>query len=187
MLLFLTVIEDAATRHLLEELYLLYHKDLWYIAKDILNDEHEAQDVVQTAFIHVAKYLDKNFDPKCNKSRGLIVIIVRNLAINLYKQRQRRASVPIEEVAHVLEDHVFVTPEVYSLRLDNGKEVAKKLAAIKPDYADILTLKYTYEYSNQEIAELLKIKEGNVRARLSRAKKALHTVIGGESSEPNIK
>ena len=180
MILFLTVIEDSVIRHCLEVLYLQYHKELWYVAKSILKDEHEAEDVVQTAFIRVAKYIDKNFDPNCNKSKALIVIIVRNLAKDVYNQRKRRSTIPIEEVEYGLEDQSVETPEIHVLRLDQSREVAKKLTAIKPDYSDILTLRYTYDYSDMEIAALLDIKEGNVRARLSRARKALHSIIGGD-------
>jgi len=54
--------------------------------------------------------------------------------------------------------------------------MAKNLSEINPSYADILTLKYTYEYSNAEIAGMLSISEANVRKRLSRAKKALKKI-----------
>jgi len=180
MILFLTVIEDHAVRHCLEVLYQNYRKELWYVAQGILKDEHEAEDVVQTAFIRVAQYINKNFDPNCNKSKALIVIIVRNLAMDVYNQRKRRSTIPLDEVDYGLEDQSFETPEIHVLRLDQSREVAKKLTAIKPDYSDILTLKYTYEYNDSEIAALLNIKEGNVRARLSRARKALHSIIGGD-------
>lgn len=179
MILFLAVVADTETRHQLEVMYGLYAKELWFVANGILKDPHEAEDVVQTAFIRVAKYMDKNFDPNCNKSKALIVIIVRNLAMDVYNQRKRRSTVAFEAVEYALEDDVFVAPEVHILRLDQSREVAKKLTAIKPAYSDILTLRYTFDYDDSEIAALLGIKEGNVRARLSRARKALHKVIGG--------
>lgn len=80
----LMVIENEKIRSGLEGIYNLYSKHLWYIANDILRDEYEAEDVVQTAFIKVSEYLDENTDIRCNKTRGLIVIIVRNIAINIY-------------------------------------------------------------------------------------------------------
>lgn len=83
---------------------------------------------MQTAFIHISKYLNENFVPKCNKSRGLIVIIVRNIAIYFYNQRKRRASVPLYDVASMIEDEVFVTPDLHIRRLDNRHQVAKMLA-----------------------------------------------------------
>ena len=183
MLMFMTVIEDEIARDQLETLFHLYHKDLWYVANGILKDEYEAQDVVQTAFIRVAKYLGEDFEPDCNRSRGLMVIIVRNLALNVYNHRKNHYAVPIEDVEFNLKDNHARDPEVHMLRLDQSAWMADQLAQVKKEYADIMTLKYTYEYSNSEIATMLDTSEGNVRIRLMRAKKALHKIMGGEACE----
>jgi len=102
MLLFLSVIEDEAVRDSLEEAYHLYKKELYYTANSILNDAYEAEDVVHTAIIKFSDYIEKNFDPKCHKTRALLVIIVRNLSINIYNQRQSRDLVDIDEMEDVL-------------------------------------------------------------------------------------
>ncbi len=78
-------------------LYLLYNKELVHVAKKILNDYQEAEDIVQTAFIKVADYLDEDIDVKCKKTKGLIVIIVRNLSINLNNKRKRRYTANLEK------------------------------------------------------------------------------------------
>lgn len=52
MLLFLMAIEDAESRDLLEKIYHAYHKEMYYIANDILNNSHDAADVVQTSIIN---------------------------------------------------------------------------------------------------------------------------------------
>ena len=55
--------------------------------------------------------------------------------------------------------------------------ITKELEKIIPSYADILTLKYYYEYSNLEISKLLNIMEGNVRVRLYRAKQSIKKIL----------
>jgi RNA polymerase sigma-70 factor (ECF subfamily) len=177
MLMFLNVIEDKVLRSRLEEAYHLYKKELLYLAHDILKDYHEAEDIVQTAFIKFADYLDEEMDIKCHKTKGLIVIIVRNLSINIYNNRKNRVTVNIDELSEVIYDEGDICPEINILRLDQSQEMAKNLSQINGSYADILTLKYTYEYSNVEIAAILSIQESNVRKRLSRAKKALKKII----------
>jgi len=72
-----------------------------------------------------------------------------------------------------------MSPELTILRLDQSHEMARLLAKINHGYADILALKYTYEYTNDEIASMLSISEENVRKRLERAKKALKKIIEG--------
>ena len=180
MLPFLTTVDNDLIRSQLEEIYHLYNKDLLYIANEILKDPHEAEDVVQTAYIKIFYYLEKNIDIKCNKTRGLIVIIVRSIAINLYHQKKRRATTDIDELEGMLKDEYFVDPEINVLRLDKSEWVARQLDKIKQEYADILTLKYEYDCSDRKIADLCCISEGNVRARLARAKKALYGVIEGD-------
>lgn len=182
MLLFLNVIEDKVLLSRLEEAYHLYKKELLYIANDILNDYHEAEDVVQTAFIKFSDYLDEEMDIKCHKTKGLIVMIVRNLSINIFNQRKNRTTANIDVLADVIQDESNISPEVNVLRLDQSCEMAKSLSEINKSYADILTLKYSYEYSNTEIAFMLAISEANVRKRLSRAKKALINIIGGDAN-----
>ena len=182
MILFLNVIEDDHLRGLLEEVYLLYKKELVYIANDILHDYHEAEDVVQTAVIKFSDYLDKNLDPKCHKTKALIVIIVRNLSINIYNQRKNRKTTIVEELPDFSQEDPEMMPEISIIRLDQSREMAKRLSDINTGYADILTLKYVYEHENSEIADILLITEANVRKRLSRAKKALKGVIEGDDS-----
>jgi RNA polymerase sigma-70 factor (ECF subfamily) len=182
MIAFLMAIEDEITRNKLEDIYRLHRKKLWYVANDILHDEYEAEDAVQEALIKVSEYIDKNFDVKCNKTVGLVVIIVRRLSINIYNKRKRRKNVEVDSFENVADDDGW-SPEIHVLRLDEKEWIAEKLADIKKKYADILTLKYFYEYSNRDIADMLSTSEGNVRIRLMRAKNALHTIIGDEYYE----
>jgi RNA polymerase sigma-70 factor, ECF subfamily len=183
MLMFITTVKNEEIRTQLEEIFLLYNKDLWHIANEILNDMHEAEDVVQTAYEKFYNYLDRNIDIKCNKTMGLIVIIVRSIAINLFNQRKRRTTVDISELEDVLHDGENTDPVINVLRVDKRLWIARQLAKIKPEYADVLSLKYEYGYSDKDIAELCGINEGNVRARLARAKKAIYGIVEGETYE----
>ena len=71
-MIFLSAVLDNTKRTILEEIYVLYSKELWYIAKKIINDDQEAEDIVHSAFIKFCRYIDENTDIKCNKTKGLI-------------------------------------------------------------------------------------------------------------------
>jgi len=169
---FLLVIEDENTRSKLEELYYQYHKEMFYIAYNILKDYHEAQDIVQTAIIKISSYMDRIESIKCNKTRAFLVIIVRNISYNIYNQRKRRNTMPLDSIEEIVPEE-DIGPELHMIRLDQAKEMARLLSNINKTYADILTLKYFYEYSNSEIAQLINMTEGNVRVKIHRAKQAL--------------
>jgi RNA polymerase sigma-70 factor, ECF subfamily len=183
MVTFLSMIENEVVQSKLEQAYYLYRKQLIALAYDILKDRHEAEDIVQNAFIRFSDYIDENIDIECHKTRGFIVIIVRGLAFNLYNQRKRRATVNIDELENVIAGKEDGMPEIRALRIDKSAWVASELGKIRQEYADILTLKYTYEYSNEEISRIYSITEVNVRKRLSRARNALRKVIGGGDYE----
>jgi RNA polymerase sigma-70 factor, ECF subfamily len=180
MLAFLSVIDNESTRDQLEEIFHLYANDLVYIANDILNDPYEAEDVLQSALIQFAGYLDDGIDVKSRKTRGLIAIIVRNLSLNIYRQRKQIQTIDIDEVKDFIKNEDPDDPELNVLLLDRSKWIAQQLAAIKKEYADILAMKYLYGYSNTEIAGMCRISEENVRTRLTRAKQALQKITGEE-------
>ncbi len=90
MLPFLLIVEEFETRSKLEQIYDNYKKIAYWTAYDILKDHYEAEDVVQDAMIKVANIIDGIEDVNCNKTRALIVIIVRNLSFNIYNRRKKR-------------------------------------------------------------------------------------------------
>ncbi|MCT4597150.1 MAG: RNA polymerase sigma factor [Vallitalea sp.] len=186
MVVFLMVIEDENIRNKLEELYLLYHKEMFYVANNILNDYYEAEDAVQNAILKISSQLEKISQVKCNKTRAFLVIIVRNISINIYRQRKSRSTTLIDDIEIMPDDDI--TPELHVIRLEDAEKIAKLLAKIDSSYADILALKYFYEYSNTTIANLLDLKEGNVRVKLHRARQAMKKLLleeGGVVNEAN--
>lgn len=176
MLLFLMAIEDVESRDLLEKIYRTYHKEMFYIANNILNNSHDAADVVQMSIIKLIPYIEKINDVKCNKTKYLIVTIVKNTAIDLYRKKNNHPLLEVE-VAEDVPDSITESMEDTVIRLSDAKMTAEKLAQLSPDYADILTLKYYFEFEDKEIAEILKISHVNVRVRLSRAKTSLRNLM----------
>jgi RNA polymerase sigma-70 factor, ECF subfamily len=183
MFAFLLKINDEHTRSQAEEIYCLYSKDLLYIAENILKDPYKAEDVVQEAFIKLTEYINWDMDLKCNKTKGLIIIIVRSISINIYNERKNKPTVSIDEYEDSLEDMNSESPEPKVIRVYLKDRMAKQLDNIKKEYADILSLKYNYGYADTEIAHICDISEENVRARLTRAKQAMSRILGEDSDD----
>lgn len=181
MLLFLMNIEDAESRDLLEQIYRAYHKEMYYIANNILNNSHDAADVVQTSIIKLIPYIDKINDAQCNKTKYLIVTIVKNTAIDLYRKKNNHPLLELE-TAEDIPDSISESMEDIVIRLSEAKMIAEKLAQLSPEYADVLTLKYNFEFEDKEIAKILKISHANVRVRLSRAKTHLRNLMHEDES-----
>lgn len=84
-----------------------------------------------------------------------------------------------EEVARILDDEKCLV-EKQLIKFEQSKELASLLSQIKESYADMISLRYYYELSVEEIAQLLGMKENNVYTRLSRARMALKMLLEKE-------
>ncbi len=172
MLLFLAAIADENSRSKLEALYVKYRKDMFKVAYRVLNDYQLAQDAVHIAFIKLMDNLEKVDEIDCNKTRAFVVIIIRNVSINLYRKRKKQNNILLEDIEEIIPDNkemveeMIINAEMFSL-------VKSKVKELQPQYADIISLKYFYHYSDRDIAKLLDITHGNVRVRLHRAKQSL--------------
>ena len=181
MLFFDIVIDDDNVRKKIEQIYNLYKKLLFYTAYSILKDYHEAEDVVHMAIIKICNHLDKIEEIECNKTKGFLVILVRNIAINVYNKKRRITDIDMERLTDLEDENI--NPEEYMLKVENAEWIARKLASINPEYADVLVFRYTYQFTIEEIAYLLNTTEGNVRVKIHRARKVLHEIMKGEYFE----
>ena len=73
-----------------EQLYLAYRQVMFYAANSILKDPAMAEDAVHQAFIRILNHMGKIGEVHCPQTRSFVVIIVRNVAINLYNSRKKQ-------------------------------------------------------------------------------------------------
>lgn len=156
----------------LEQLFVKYNKLMYYTAYQILQDQYLAEDAVQTAFLKLEKNKFKFYSISCNKTKCFMVIIVRNIAINLYNSKKK-------EIVTYDEDELMEIPDDHLLPLDvviNNErigEINQLLDSLDSKYADVISMRYFSDYSIEEIASLFDISEQLVRVRLYRAKKLI--------------
>ena len=176
MFVIATLVNSIEDKTKLEQIYVKYKNLMYYIANDILNDSHESEDVVQTSIIKIANYIEKIDDINCNKTKHLIVTIVKSTSIDIYRKKKNNYTVDIDEVKNRIESYDLPIDDLI-IAIEDKKELSEKLAKLKSEYADVLTLKYYHQFNDNEIADILNIKSGNVRIRIYRAKIALRKLI----------
>lgn len=158
---------DTVTR-----LYEQYKKPMWRYAYQILHDEQAADDVVQTAFQKIIEKIDLISSLNCNKLNTYIVIMVRNISYTIYRQRKKQAHADIDEFSEAVPD-LEDTPEEAVMRFCEYEDVLKAKDQLHTSYKDVLTMKFVYQYSDTEIAQIMGIKPASVRVVTHRALKAL--------------
>ncbi|MFA5270105.1 MAG: RNA polymerase sigma factor [Patescibacteria group bacterium] len=127
-------------------------------------DEDVAEDLTAEVFLKAYKGL-KTYQPRTEvKFSTWLFAIARNAIIDYY--RTTRQSLSLEDL-----------PEIASLEsVDLYQEqtgVQEALLRIKPEYRQVLTLRYIEDVPIPRSAQIMKKKEGNIRALTNRALAAL--------------
>lgn len=176
MLIYLSMIELDEDKNKLEQLYTTYKQTMFYSANRILKDEYLAEDVVHQAFLRIIDNLSKIDKIDCHKTKGFIVIIVENIAIDFYRKRKRENNISFDKIEIYIEDIKANDKFILS-------DIEEAILKLPINYSTVLRLKYSQGYNNKEVAQILNISEENVRQRISRARKRLTGILheGGES------
>ena len=168
---YLSLIEDKDEQSKFEKLYYEYRHLMTYIAFDILKDEKLAEDAVHNAFIKISNNLKKINEISCHKKKSFIVVVIENVAKDMYRKRKREKEIPFEENIDIK------VSDDFSLNSFGIETIVSKIESLPDIYRNILVLKYLQELNNKEIAKLLNIKESTVRKRLERAKDMLAELL----------
>lgn len=132
----------------------------------------EAEDVGQETFIRFYKGL-KNFRGEAELGTYLTRIAI-NLSLNELKRRKRR-----QRVFHKEAGESFDVVDESTRNPDNGdKELVQwAIQKLQPKFRSVVVLRLLDGYSTIETAKILKLPQGTVLSRLSRAQKKLKEIL----------
>ena len=167
MLIYLSMIESEDDKSKFETIYREYRDLMLYIANRILGDRKDSEDMVHQSFIKLLDVLGKIEEPRCHKTRALVVTVVERTAIDLYRRRRRENTVSLDE------EYINVSDTAQVDAVADRADLAAAMASLPTRYREVLLLRYDSGFSNREIAGLLSMSEENVRKTIQRAKDKL--------------
>ena len=149
----------------------LPHLDAAYnLARWMTRNDHDAEDVVQDAMLRAFKFFG-GF--RGGNSRSWLLSIVRNACLDWFaKNRKSEFSLPIDDDLHAIPDETG-GPEVHLLRKADRATVREAIAALPPEFREIIVLREMEDLSYKEISEIAGVPIGTVMSRLARARKLL--------------
>lgn len=177
MLSILVSLQKADTpqaRSKFERLYLKYHGLMYYIANRILNNPHEAEEVVHDAFVAVLENFSAISDVECPKTKSFLVTVVENKAINLYNRKKRH---PQEEIPPAMAD-----PADMERRAEDP--LARCILRLPPKYREVILLRYEQGFSPKETAKILNCSLAAAYKLEQRAKAKLEELCREEGLDP---
>ena len=154
----------------LERLYNKYKNEMFYAANNILQDRQLAEDAVHQTFIKIYDILYKIDENNCRKTRNFLVIICRNISIDMYNQRKNRSEYEYNESVIIPNNESVADLIINNESFERLNEIIKEL---KPIYQEVILLRYSQDLSIEEISKLQKVNTKAVQKRIERAKKQL--------------
>jgi RNA polymerase sigma factor (sigma-70 family) len=176
--------EDAAQEQELAsfEALMLPHLDAAQnLAKWLLRNEQDAQDVVQEAYLRAFKSFSGFHG---SNGRAWLLTIVRNTSYTLMKKnRAVDLTTTFDEEKHAT-DHESTSPAALLEQVEDAQLVREAMDQLAVEFREILVLRHLEGLSYKEIADIAQIPPGTVMSRLARArgklKECLAARIGKE-------
>jgi RNA polymerase sigma-70 factor, ECF subfamily len=164
----------------------LYEGAVYHLLWRATGNAEDARDLTQETFVRAIRALDR-FD-LARPFRNWIFRIASNLAIDhLRRARLRTVSIDIDESdesglhAPILVDQ-GIRPDEAHERSWLSEHLARLVEQLPAEYRTVIHLRHREQLAYEEIATVLEIPLGTVKARLHRAHNRLRALWRGETA-----
>jgi RNA polymerase sigma-70 factor (ECF subfamily) len=163
------------------------------VARRILNNEEDAHDAVQDAFISAFKGIG-SFEGTARLGTWLHRIVV-NAALGRLRSRERHPEHSIEDLLpHFGEDEHQLHPpapwkgtsDAIAVQKESRELVRRCIDQLPETYRTVLLLRDIEGLDTEETARLLETSVGVVKTRLHRARQALRTLLDPHFREDDV-
>jgi RNA polymerase sigma-70 factor, ECF subfamily len=143
------------------------------LARWLLRDEHDAEDVVQEASLRAFRYF-RTFGG--GDGRAWFLRIVRNTCYSWRRHGFQASTDSFDEEQHS-SGRPQPDPETLLLQTDDAASIARAMGSLPDRFHQMLVLREVEGLSYRELADVVGIPVGTVMSRLSRAREALRGAL----------
>jgi RNA polymerase sigma factor (sigma-70 family) len=164
-----------------DELINKYRAAVYNLVFRMVRNQHEAEDLMQEAFIKVYNSLN-SFNEEYAFSTWLFKIATNNCIDYFRKRKLQTLSLdkPIKYKDSEMQ-HEYADPELDAektlIAKERSKLIQEAINALPKKYYVAIDLRHREEKSYEEIAEILKLPLGTVKARIFRAREMLNKTL----------
>lgn len=182
LLIYMSFIDDGSHRRLFEEIYFSYRKQMFLVARTVLKNDSDAEDIVHDVFLRIAKKYMAKISTIENETdlRNYLLKATKNAALDhLRKHRHERVRTKEENETDVPDSEEMPDDALVEKIHDRieYKKIVSAIASMSDIYRDALYYHFVLELSGPETAKLLNCKVSTVKQRLVRGKKLLHVQL----------
>lgn len=173
-----------------QELVERHKKKVYYLAYDIAGDHHEAEDISQEVFIKVFRSLN-TFRRDAKMSSWLYQITV-NASIDSLRKKPSKPETSIDTLERAdVQDNLLggsadLDPERSAESSLFQRHISQALQKVSPKERSVFVMRHYNDLKIREIAEILNISIGTVKALLFRALKKLRKELSIYRGNPGL-
>jgi RNA polymerase sigma-70 factor (ECF subfamily) len=152
------------------------------LARWLMRNEHDAEDVVQEALLRAFRYF-RTFTG--GDARAWFLRIVRNTCCSWHQRTGRAPTDPFDEERHS-GARAECTPETLALQADSVTLIDQAMRTLPDRFRELLVLRELEGLSYQELADAKGIPIGTVMSSLSRARQAFRGALHHELNQRRV-
>lgn len=164
------------------ELYRRYGAMLLGLARRVIGNRDEAEEILQEALVHAWRRADR-YDPTRSSVSTWLVMITRSRAIDRLRSRRVDDRTVVAVQRESPPDHESAEGASRVLHLERRKRVRGELERLPDDQRRVLELAFFRGMTQREIADETGIPLGTVKTRTLLAMRKLRTALRDEIRE----
>ena len=171
------------------EALVVAHQDrLFTIARRVLGDAHDAEEVAQDAFIRAYRAIEGYPPERVRELRlrpwlaAIVINVARNRRRRIADRQPAQPLAPLIEGGLELEDRPVERPEARHAAAESAREWSARLATLPAVYRTAVVLRHVDGLSYDELAVALGRPEGTVKAQVHRGLRLLRTALDAEAT-----
>jgi RNA polymerase sigma-70 factor, ECF subfamily len=168
---------DEDSRRRFEQLCLPHLDASYNLARWLTHNDHDAQDVVQEAFMRALRYVSSF---RGDSARAWLLQIVRHTCYTWLKENRPTELVTINDVdqgSHDLAAPAADEPPALAMRKADTQQINLAIASLPIVFREVFVLRELEELPYSDIARIAGIPVGTVMSRLARARGLLRLAL----------
>jgi RNA polymerase sigma-70 factor (ECF subfamily) len=165
----LAMLEDEDDQRRFLKVHAAYEQKMYRVALQVLKSATLAEDAVQQCWVQIIGHFDQVKQLPWEKVEGYVVVTAKNTALRILEKERRSSPIPENW-----------DPPAPADGTGGYRDLLALIRAMPEKYRQVLELKFVLEYSNQEIASLLRMNPATVATYIFRGRNILATRLEQE-------
>ena len=154
-----------------ERIYREHAAFVYRTAYGVTRSREDAEDILQAVFLRL---MSQEFPPDVERNpKGYLYRAAVNRSLDVIDSRRRRPE--LLKASPIIE--ASASPEDPYLDQERHRRLYQAIAKLRPEDAEVVTLRYLHDASDSEIAKMLGVSRTVIAVRLFRARAKLKKLI----------